>query len=1175
MPAGDQIGVPGRDGLVAFSGTHFLIPTGTSCWEIGTGSDIAGKANDDYRKRSEKPPSGLRPNECTFVFVTSRVWHAKLAWVESKHADATWADVRAIDAEDIAVWLSRFPAIACGIAESLGRQITGLQTLDQYWERKIAQPFKGRVTPQLVIGGRERERQELVNWLREGTGELHLLGETAEDAAMFAAAALRELDALSSGDETAKLLGRVLAVSEPQVSEHLATLSQQHIVLLVDGCESNALSVDALPRLRFLVPQAIDSRSNISTPSITLGSVRWAQISTALTELGYREEVAQAIASECKGSLQAVLQMIARPERGRLGWATTPAAERLAPLIWAGKWRASDHADHEVIAALAGRPYSEVKQAIASWSGPAKPIQRMGGDWIWRARGFAWSCLAPAMDADEVQRWLNITEEVLQETDPGLQLPPDDRWLARVRGLAHKFSDSLREGLSQSLVLLAVNDGKVPGINAQVGVDRVVRSLLKENTSPQRWASLAPLLPELAEASPDAFIDAAEACAGSDDCVRELFAESGYIPSSRHTGLLWALERLAWSRQHLTRVLTVLGRFDAVDPGGTLSNRPISSMRAILLPWMPGTSASVDDRLAALRALFLRCGSSAWTCAVSLLPQEAGIGLPSSRPRWRNWADGSGNEVTRSEYWSFQQDLVLLLLDNAGVDCNRWLSLLSALPRLLRASPKLGEKVLEAMLHLDGTQLEVHGRQKIFETARDLILRERRRSGERGSLTRKQVRHLERVPIAFAPSGPRDRNRWLFVQYPEVRERPKQSYQERLRETAERRQKAVREVLHAEGLDGVLNWVSEVTHPEALGFAVGQTAALDDMKNELIAFSFHEWQDAAARCRFGWGYVQALSARRPCSWMCETASAIHTRFGEVAATAFLRAMPFGTQLWRVVAEMDSVVSERYWKQVSLHALRLDECEIAVPHLLKANRPYKVVDLVGSLVLDGKSRLDGQPDDFEARLAMLVRTALEVTLDHAPSAEVGDPTMLRYEIEELFEFLEGKLAEIEEVAALEWKWFPFFGIDGRRPRALQVMLQADPVLFVDLLSLVFRSKSEGREPSEKRSDETRLKAELAYRLLDSWTSLPGLGVSATRNNGEPDDGLEPMRPGWDGHVDADGLSEWVSKAQTLADACGRLEFCNCKIGRQFAYAPADPDGRWPCSAVRNLIGGATE
>ena len=46
--------------------------------------------------------------------------------------------------------------------------------------------------------------------------------------------------------------------------------------------------------------------------------------------------------------------------------------------------------------------------------------------------------------------------------------------------------------------------------------------------------------------------------------------------------------------------------------------------------------------------------------------------------------------------------------------------------------------------------------------------------------------------------------------------------------------------------------------------------------------------------------------------------------------------------------------------------------------------------------------------------------------------------------------------------------------------------------------------------------------------------------------------------------------WVDDARKLCTASDRIEICDVKIGEQLSCAPADPDGTWPCEAVREVF-----
>jgi len=102
-----------------------------------------------------------------------------------------------------------------------------------------------------------------------------------------------------------------------------------------------------------------------------------------------------------------------------------------------------------------------------------------------------------------------------------------------------------------------------------------------------QWASLNDLLPLLAEAAPREFLDAVEHALNSDPCPFDtVFAQEGpaIMGNNYLTGLLWALETLAWDAEYLTRVVVILGELAARDPGGNWANRPANSLAEILLP---------------------------------------------------------------------------------------------------------------------------------------------------------------------------------------------------------------------------------------------------------------------------------------------------------------------------------------------------------------------------------------------------------------------------------------------------------------------------------------------------------------------------------------------------------------------------------------------------------------
>ena len=128
--------------------------------------------------------------------------------------------------------------------------------------------------------------------------------------------------------------------------------------------------------------------------------------------------------------------------------------------------------------------------------------------------------------------------------------------------------------------------------------------------------------------------------------------------SALHTGLLWALEMLAWSPDHLTRATLLLGRLARIDPGGRSANRPAESLRSIFLSWHPQTAASVDQRFVAIDLLRQREPDVAWRLMRNMLPEGGTIATPTPVPRWRDWLVSSDQRPTRLEVHKVVSEVV-------------------------------------------------------------------------------------------------------------------------------------------------------------------------------------------------------------------------------------------------------------------------------------------------------------------------------------------------------------------------------------------------------------------------------------------------------------------------------------------------------------------------------------
>ncbi|OYU72729.1 MAG: addiction module antitoxin, partial [Alphaproteobacteria bacterium PA3] len=146
-----------------------------------------------------------------------------------------------------------------------------------------------------------------------------------------------------------------------------------------------------------------------------------------------------------------------------------------------------------------------------------------------------------AVTIADLQRFFDVAKLVLAEENPALELPEKDRWAAGIYGKTRQISGALRNGLAETLARL--------GFDAEVHVNNLVRNLLTPLTA-VTLESQTDNLPLYAEAAPETFLSIIEADLQLPEPeALNLMRPIGdaFFSSSPRTGLLWALEGLAWS----------------------------------------------------------------------------------------------------------------------------------------------------------------------------------------------------------------------------------------------------------------------------------------------------------------------------------------------------------------------------------------------------------------------------------------------------------------------------------------------------------------------------------------------------------------------------------------------------------------------------------------------------
>ena len=1124
--SGEGIQLGGWDGIVEAGQGNTFVPNGVSGWELGTSRDVRRKAQEDYEKRSADPED-VDPRRSTFIFVTPRRWAGKDRWTRERRAEKTWTDVRAYDADDLAAWLVHAPAVHVWISTSLRKHPLDALDLHNFWEDWAA-TTQPSATPALVLAGRSEVTNRVRAWLRDSSGPLTLQAESREESLALFAAAVKMLPQ----DEQTAYLSRTVIVRSEAAWRQVAAASSP-LVLVMDFESPTAVGHATRAGHRVIIPRGRGDSSYQNT--VTIPPLSRDEAAKALVAAGLPEERARDLATLARRSLTAFRRKLAvSPEAQQPVWARPEHGRSLLPALLAGAWKDTTEGDRGAITALSGLSYDEVVAVLLRWTNESDaPVRRVGDAWYLVSREDAWLLLARYLTRDDLERFQRVALEVLGTPDPRYDLPVEQRWMASVLGHASSWSDLIREGLAESLAIVGARGEHVTtgsGITVPDFATLIVRELLaRANADWRIWASLSPVLPLIAEAAPDTFLEAVDrGLAGEHPVLLNVFTdrEDGFFASSPHTGLLWALETVAWSPQHLGYAARLLATLARLDPGGKLANRPPASLRAIFLLWLPQTAATLEQRLTVVDSLREREPKVAWTLMMHLLPRSYDVGHPTAKPRWREWRPDEPAQVTRAEFDKGVREIATRLLEDVGENGTRWKELIAALPNLPSAQY---QAVVGRLRSLDPDGVRPEDRSRIWDGLRKLVARHRSFPDADWALREEYLKPLAEVMKRWEPAEPTARYGWLFSHSPDLPEGLEADWAAREQAVARARLEAVRAFYEKGGLAEVLALVGTVEAPVELGVTLGRSELAAAEEDELLSRCLAAGDAAHAQFARGFSVGRILSRGR--GWANAKLTGVGQGWAPAQRAELLLCLPTDPETCDLAKALGPETERCYWRLVPPYGINDAHAERAVRNFLKHDRTFAAIKLLAHR---------------GAGPASLVAEALESILQASPDADQPDSSF-GYEVGELLDRLASSPdVEAERVARLEWAFLPLLR-HGRRPRILHRELARNPELFVEVVSTVFRA--EGEEPREA-SDHDRERAQRGYELLSSWRTIPGSAE--------------------DGTIDGHRLKEWVRRARERLQAQGRAVIGDELIGQVLSGSPTGPDGGWPHPAVRSLI-----
>lgn len=1135
----------GWDGVVRSDEATAFCPAGLSVWELTVESHTRKLAQDFDKRLASATPFDLN---ATYVAVTARRFPAKGRWAADRALRRLWQDVRVLDADDLAAWLGRAPAVARWFADRLHRPIEDLDNLETWldtWRHRTRPPLP----LEMVVAGRERTdlARQIRTWARSannGTTPLRVHGDTWDEAAAFVAVAL-SLDETTDGEQVRSRT--VVARTERALRWALrADAAMPPLVVAAFEHASASLGPAVLP-LEGPAPSG-------TTGVVHLPTTPFRRFAEVLVRGGMPAQEASRIAAQSGGKLSTLQRLLGHVEMPP--WAKGAASLPLFALLLIEAFEPDNKEDRDVFSFMGVDPNEVVLLCERLRLSPDAPIQRdqdrYRAVWRWRAPAEAWSVLGGQIPAQTLRGFEETVRLVLGERDPSLDLPPDERFAAVLRGKVLHASPALREGLARSLARLSLCDEPLTRLHGPGRGSTLARIAVRDLLpSPwTAWASVSRLLPLLAEAAPEVFLDALEgSLRDGDGGVMHLLAQEGAagFGASPHTGLLWALETLGWSESMMPRVASALAKLSEYDEHlerpGRLANRPSRSLAQILRIPRAQTRASGEQRIREMARRLEETPEVAFRMLVGHIDLMVGGMLIESSRAPEIWpvkplSDDEQVERDDRELHHVVNAYLDMLFDHAGHDPSRWAYFLGH----ARMVPDLATRTVE---RLEQVQSEIRDERADLWASLRGVLRRLRPDGENDVVEsgHETARRWKRLYELFTPEDVVARCAWLFARHVEMPEpgAARGDLNAQFQAADRLRSQAVEEIGLQEGRFELFDALARQA-PDA--YLVGRALGNSTFADELDTIFFEDGPSEALSRVMG-GFVVARTVAKGNEWLESKLRSMMAQGKRTEVESALSAFGGTPAIWDIVDRLGAEVRHSYWTALQHVSGELspDHWERAITNLLDCR------NIVAAMETTQWAEDNVGIETVARTLAAFVGASADETRRFAQSA------VSSYVLERLMDRLEahpevdarysGLLANVELAYALLTEE------PTRALNRLSGLFAASPDQFVELVKSMYRREGEpAMSLPEAEQDEVKRHAQAAYRMLAAWKGYPGQG-----------------RPP---HEAEAAIFDWALKTLKDLDAEGRSQVGASEVARVLVRAPPGNDARWPNLAVRRLL-----
>lgn len=1117
FPSGSAVFLSGWDGIVECEEETNYVPKGISRFELGTEKNYGNKIDGDYKKRTADP-LGCDPKKTTLILITPYTWNDKEDWVNKRNSEGFWNEVRVYDAIDMEQWLDSSIVATRWFLEQTNKPVfDGILLAEESWDEWSRSPSIA-LPPEIIVTGRENEKGQLLNILQEKPSYKGIRASTRREAIAFIIACGKIFDK----EESERFLSKTLVVENINDFRRFAKKRTETLNLIANIDNPDPFYSAVSSGHHVLVPLGAQDEFNQET--IDLPILDRNGLVEVLTDLLLDEDKAKRYVLDSGRNITIIRKFLNFPELN-IHLNQKKNIREIIPALILGRWSEGFKGDIELIELLSGEKYSEYSIILNEWKNyDDSPLMQIGSIWRLASPFDLWISLSKYLTKGDFDLLYECFRLAFFDGNPNIE--PDNENTMPSFFKQQKYSNWSREGIAQSLILVGLHGDKLQIPHSQQWIDTIVYNLLFD-ASTELWISVDKELPLIAEASPKSFLSAISHSLEKEypEIIGMFKKEDGLFGSNYHyTGLLWALEGLAWFPEFLGRVSLILLKLDSIIPKLEWVNCPMDSLVEIFKPWHYQTLTAFEERMEILKQITSKEKESGWNLLIKLLPQGHEIVYGTHKTRWRIFDLNTKLTYTYREKfdtYSFILDLLVNLFDNDEMKFSMLLENTVVFPyqkdrfRVYNWAEKVYAEII---------QIEY----KPWNTIREILHHHRSYPDADWSLPESELQVLDNLYHKLEPKSVVEKYKWLFNSYwpafPEGNSE-KDSDEQNHKKNKDSRSIAAKIWLEELGLNETVRLRKVIKEPSLLGEALA-----DIIREEKDIITICEcFKGDIEDNNFGQSFIRNKSHKENFDWVKRLVSILQKNgFDEKSISNMLVSVGSYREVWNYVESVSQELQDTYWlnEKISFGIQSSDDAMYVIKKLSYYNRYFTAIKVSRRIARDLPTNL------------------LVDVLYKAVTEDTNEPVHFdRYDLNKIFEelYIRNDL-DISLMIKIEWQYISLFdSYFSLKPKYLEDELASNPHFFIEVIKWIYFPNDRQRYYEDKQGipeERVRIVAQNAKNLLDTWRRVPGMREDET--------------------IDGNKLKNWISEARELAKEADRLEVADMEIGELLSKLPEDSE-----------------